>query len=228
MVIPLVLLAFLSIFGGALGLSHAITGKTPILESFMAPALGLPGEGHHLGGGVGGGSVWLELGLMGLSLAIAVFGIWMGYLYFSKRPALAEAFVKDRPGLHEAALNKFYIDEIYHSLIVERLIQLNEACGRFDTGVIDRWLVHGPADAADAGSHGIGLVDNEVIDGAVNGVADIVMVGGQKARQLQTGNIKSYVTFAVGGALVLIAGFSLYFHWNKIGAWLHGLFGSGG
>jgi len=44
-------------------------------------------------------------------------------------------------------------------------------------------------------------VDEGVIDGTVNGVARVAREGGEQARELQSGNARSYATWVVIGAV---------------------------
>ena len=46
--------------------------------------------------------------------------------------------------------------------------------------------------------------DNYVVDGAVNGLADLIMNGGRTLRRVQTGHIQAYLFGALGGAIVFV------------------------
>jgi hypothetical protein len=48
-------------------------------------------------------------------------------------------------------------------------------------------------------------IDKNIVDGAANGVANATQALGSVARLLQTGRIQQYISFAVGGALLLAA-----------------------
>jgi NADH-quinone oxidoreductase subunit L len=47
-------------------------------------------------------------------------------------------------------------------------------------------------------------VDAGWIDGAVNGVGDLVRVAGARARRLQTGNVQAYALAMLIGALAVV------------------------
>jgi len=79
-------------------------------------------------------------------------------------------------GLYTLLLNKYYVDEIYAILFVRPFLWIS-------TNVL--WHV----------------VDERVIDGTVNGVADVARDAGGQARELQSGNARSYATWVVIGAL---------------------------
>ena len=49
----------------------------------------------------------------------------------------------------------------------------------------------------------IGKFDNGVIDGAVNGVADVTIGSGSVLRRVQTGKLFHYLFILAGGALII-------------------------
>jgi len=56
---------------------------------------------------------------------------------------------------------------------------------------------------------GIAWFDAHVVDGAVNGVAKLVGLGGTSVRRLQSGYVRSYALSLAVGAIVLVAVFTL-------------------
>ena len=88
-------------------------------------------------------------------------------------------------------------------MIVRPSVWLARAAYWFDQNVIDGlvnfagWLGRsvGYLDAA---------IDKYVVDGAVNGIADLAMNGGRTLRRAQTGHINVYLFGALGGALVFV------------------------
>jgi hypothetical protein len=94
-------------------------------------------------------------------------------------------------------------------LIVNNLLRLNNLLAyRIDLGIID-WIVNATGLGAVGVSNGSGWTDQTFVDGAVNGTADTVLFGGKIARKPQTGKLKHYLTWAIAGVVVLIAGFWL-------------------
>jgi NADH-quinone oxidoreductase subunit L len=49
------------------------------------------------------------------------------------------------------------------------------------------------------------VLDSRLIDGAVNGVATVVRVGGERLRRIQSGYVRSYALGIVAGLVVLAA-----------------------
>jgi NADH-quinone oxidoreductase subunit L len=150
----------------------------------------------------------LMYGLMAVAVVLGIFGLTFGWFMIHRKPELTKAFVAKFPKLHKAAENKFYVDEAYQAAVIEPFLKANVAAGRFDNDIIDG-AVNLSAHVTERTSHGVGLFDNEVVDGSVNGVADGVLAAGGKVRRAQTGNVRTYITLALLGAIVTIAVFAV-------------------
>jgi NADH-quinone oxidoreductase subunit L len=192
MTVPLMILAFLSIVGGYVGIPHVLGGANHVHE-FLAPVLGggaEPGKAHAgitlfsqawaSSGESSGHSAALELFMMVVSVVIAFIGIGIAYLFYVKNPALPKLLAEKQKGLYQLVLNKYYIDELYEILFINSLKQL-----------------------------GIGLwrgFDDFIIDGTVNGIAFLFGWLSSVIRRVQTGLVQNYAfSMVVGG--VIIAGY---------------------
>jgi NADH-quinone oxidoreductase subunit L len=51
------------------------------------------------------------------------------------------------------------------------------------------------------------VVENQVLDGAVNGVATLVRSSGDRLRKVQTGYVRTYALLLVGGLILIVAYF---------------------
>lgn len=103
---PLVVLAVLAFFGGAINLP----GST-WLNHYLAPLFGKDGhEAHALDG-----TAYL---LMGVALAGAIVGIGIAYAKYIKQNQLPEPDEKIT-GISKVLYNKYYVDEIYDALFVK-------------------------------------------------------------------------------------------------------------
>ncbi|MBN9298872.1 MAG: NADH-quinone oxidoreductase subunit L [Filimonas sp.] len=109
MTIPLVVLAFLSVIGGAVGVPEALHGHhelhhflSPVLTTEVAPELG-----HST-----------EYGLMAVSVVLALAALLFALNKFSKKPELGEP-----TGFGKVLANKWYIDELYDAVIVNPLLK---------------------------------------------------------------------------------------------------------
>ncbi|MEK7448378.1 MAG: NADH-quinone oxidoreductase subunit L [Planctomycetota bacterium] len=226
MTVPLVILAVLSVIGGYIGIPYVLGGANHI-EKFMEPVFenpathhasapeylvsagghdavsdiigtGTPENTHHEQGG-------LELLLIALSVGLVGLSILTAYYCYIKKPHLPGQVVQKFSGLYKLLLNKYYLDEIYDALIIKTLLKLNNLLAyKIDLGVIDR-LVNDSARGMIGLAKGSGLVDLKVVDGAVNETGQSVLAAGQSVRQIQTGRLKSYLGWVVGGIIVLTA-----------------------
>jgi len=140
---PLVVLAFLSVVGGWIG----IGGR---FEHFLAPVFqsDLASELTH---GTGGetGSQLTEKILMGISILAAFSGWFLAWLLYSSRPQLPARIAKECGDLYTLIAHKYYIDELYAALFVDPLIDGSTTIlwHGIDQGVIDA-TVNGSADSA--------------------------------------------------------------------------------
>ena len=114
--------------------------------------------------------------LAGPPVIVALFGFFVAWWCYIRRPALAKRFAESLRGLHTLLLNKFYVDEMYAALFVRPLLWIS-------TNVF--WHA----------------VDEEAIDGTVNGVARVARELGGQLRGLQSGNTRSYATWVIVGAV---------------------------
>jgi NADH-quinone oxidoreductase subunit L len=120
-----------------------------------------------------------EITLMVISVAAAVLGFYLAYVLYLKRPELPQKIADSLGGLYQAVVNKYYVDEIYADLFVKPLVDGST-----------RILWHG--------------VDQGVIDAAINDTADGARHVSDSARQMQSGNVRSYAGWvAVGGAVII-------------------------
>jgi NADH-quinone oxidoreductase subunit L len=152
---------------------------------------------------------------MVLSIVIALSGIALSWLTYVKH-RIDPAKVVARTGpVHRILVNKYYIDEFVSGYLVAPCLAIARICSRFDLKVVDA-LVNAAGKAAVVWSWIAGTFDNKVVDGAVNGVADVTMSAGTAASKFQTGRLKTYLAWAIGGLLILAGGFHLVTRWGWI------------
>jgi NADH-quinone oxidoreductase subunit L len=187
MTIPLMVLAFLSIVGGYVGIPHVLGGANHIHE-FLAPVVGggAPAKaqaGFSLiseawaAGGAGGHSAALELFLMALSVVIALIGIGIAYHLYLKNPHLPKALAERWKRLYTLVANKYYVDELYQTLFVNSLKKLATGLWRG--------------------------FDDFIIDGTVNGIAYLFGWVSGVMKRMQTGLVQNYAVSIVVGGLIL-------------------------
>ena len=182
MALALVVLAAGSIVAGYVGLPHALGGSNRF-EQFLEPSLGHAVSGQEAEAAGDHPAETTELTLMAVSSVVALSGIGLAAFFFLKRTDAAEKLAAQFGGLRTLLLNKYYVDEIYDAVIVQPIRIASE------NGL---WKV----------------VDAMVIDGAVNGVAEIVAGTSALMRRLQTGAVRTYAASLFLG-VVLILGYYL-------------------
>jgi NADH-quinone oxidoreductase subunit L len=166
MLAPLMILAVLSLVGGLVGWGNHF-------EHFLAPVFGTTEAVETASRGT-------ELALMGVSVAVALFGWWLAYLLYCKRPELPQRIADSLGSFYQTVVHKYYIDELYAVLFVKPLVDGST-----------RILWQG--------------VDRKVIDAAVNDSGDGARHVSDEVRHMQSGNIRSYAGWIAAGSAVVIA-----------------------
>ncbi|MEC9011992.1 MAG: NADH-quinone oxidoreductase subunit L [SAR324 cluster bacterium] len=171
MTIPLMILAALAVTGGFFGVPHVFhvipNGMENLFQGFFAK---IP-SGH--------GTVSTEWTLMAFSVAFALLAWFFASRLYHSGFDLASGLRSKWESLYQLSLNKWYVDEVYNTLIIQP--------GRlFSTHVLWR------------------LFDQNVIDRAVNTTADVALMVGNSIRPLQNGLTQNYaLIFTLGTFLIL-------------------------
>jgi len=194
---PLRILAFGSVVAGFLWIPHVWTP----FEHWLEPVTGHP---------LGHGETSTELSLMALSVLVSLSGIGLAWMMYAGRVVKPEIFSEALGGLpYRTVYNKYYIDELYQLVFVRGAVVLARAAAWFDAHIIDG-IVNLSALVVRGAANLTGAIDNYIVDGAVNGVADVTQRVGRRVRNLQTGAISAYLYFIVFGVL---GGVLLYWSW---------------
>ena len=131
MLVPLLILALLSIGGG--WLSGAWTGVGRF-GSFLAPVLGLSATDSE--------SASLEVTISVIAFVVFVLGWFVAEMFYgqkSERPARLAAAL---PGAYKLLAGKYYVDEIYGAFVVKPLLLFSKY---FLSPVVDKALLGGTA-----------------------------------------------------------------------------------
>jgi NADH-quinone oxidoreductase subunit L len=106
-------------------------------------------------------------------------------------------------GVWTTVYNKYYVDEAYAWLVLKPSSQVARGLSWFDGRILD-----GIVNAAGVVTKGFanidGALDRYLVDGAVNGLAELTQGAGRTLRRVQTGRIQTYLYGALGGALVVV------------------------
>jgi NADH-quinone oxidoreductase subunit L len=202
MTVPLTILAALSAIGGWIGWPGSLGGENrfehwlePVVRG-VVPETGAVGIAHH--------AFAKEILLMVASVGIAVLGIWLAYIVYIKNPQLHVKLAASWPRLHNLLVHKYYVDEIYDALFVNRIKDLSTAFGLFDAKVIDGLGVNGAGWLARFVSSVSMWWDKWVVDGLVNLIGIVTRGLSAPIRMIQTGIFTSYAFFILLGLAILL------------------------
>lgn len=175
MTIPLVILAILSTVGGFLGMPH-ILSENHLFQKYLDPLVTTPSSIIH-----GEPSAFFEWTVVVISIVVlAILYLWEKGVFERRVPALDE---KQFRTADRIMFNKYYVDELYDTIIVKPLYRLGDLCYR--------------------------IFDNRIIDGFVNVTGKGVVWSGRTLRFVQNGNIGFYIFIMVAGIIALLF-FNLY------------------
>lgn len=166
MTLPLIILALLSFAGGFVGIPEVFVAGGDKLKDFLKPAVESMQQAHAPAHST-------EYALMALSTALvlgAIVAAWFVYRNYQRKEATGFAKVLE---------NKWYVDELYESIIVQTLHKFG--------GLLKN------------------IVDPKLVDGLVNGVGRAVNYGSRQLRLLQSGQVGSYVLLMVLSMVLIFA-----------------------
>ncbi|RFZ82970.1 NADH-quinone oxidoreductase subunit L [Mucilaginibacter terrenus] len=173
MTIPLIVLAVLSAIAGAIGVP-AVMGGHHELGAYLAPvfkgSVALLGE-HELSHS----TEWI---LMAVSVGVAILALIYAYVKYVSNAHVPVADDQERPALSNLSYHKFYVDELYDTIIRK------------------------PLDAASVFFYNI--IEKSGIDGLVNGLGKGTVEASKGLRLLQTGNVGFYIFMMVIGIIAVL------------------------
>ena len=143
-----------------------------------------------------------------VSVAIAVIGFLVAYTTYYKKSDRAERVATQFRGLYHALLNKWYVDELYDGLFVNRAKDLGRGLWRFDGKIVDG-LVNNTAVSTVKSALGSGWWDRYIVDGLVKFVGGFVKTASWPIRLSETGYTQNYALVMVFGVL-LVVGYVLW------------------
>jgi NADH-quinone oxidoreductase subunit L len=177
MLLPLVILGILSLVGGWVGIPAALGGHNEF-GRFLDPVFGNTNVAAEAATATA--SHGLELTLAAISLLTAAIGFFFAWLLYYKKPGTATALALKVKPLYSLLDHKYWVDEIYDTLIVTPLLMFTRLVL---AGLIDTGLVNGSGALAGATTRGLSTV----------------------TRRVQSGNIRSYAGWlALGAAAILV------------------------
>ncbi len=171
---PLIVLGFLSLVGGFIGLPAWMGLGANQFEHFLHPSLELAHrpEPHEI-------PVSVEFAFAGISVLAAIIGIAVAYRIYIARPGTADSIARRMSAAYRLLLNKYYLDEIYDAAVVNPTVR-----GSRDL----LWK----------------RIDVVVVDGGVNGIARTVQVWAGYLKNVQNGLVRSYAAWILFGTILLL------------------------
>ncbi len=137
--LPLMVLALLSVFGGALNLPRWLP-MSGGMEHFLAPVFEPAERVVHF---AEGGS--LEFVLMGLTTLGVAASVAFAYTLYLSKPELPASIAAKFPRLYTGSLNKWFVDEIYEALLLTPIVTVSR---QVLWAVVDAQLIDGAVNAA--------------------------------------------------------------------------------
>ena len=186
MTLPLMVLAFFAVVAGFIGIPALFAPNAHALEHFLAPVFAGSTalvHAHH----IEHSTEWILMGTATvLILIVIVYAVTKFKKYTSTEPNM---------GIAKVFENKWYIDELYDTVIVNPL--------HWFAGFLKN------------------TIEKYVIDGAVNGVGKLVGYGSRQFRLVQSGQVGSYILMMVMALVLFII---IWFNDTTIMRFIHKIF----
>jgi NADH-quinone oxidoreductase subunit L len=175
MLVPLAVLALLSLAGGWWAAPHLVGGLN-YFDNFVKPVFAAGETSSSTEPYTGSGQ--LIATVFGPPVVAAFIGFLLAWWLYLRRPETPERLAERFHALYRLLVGKYFIDELYAAIIVRPLLWVS-------TNFLWR------------------TVDEETIDGLVNGVAHEAGEFGDRLRHLNSGNTRTYAAWVILGAVVL-------------------------
>jgi NADH-quinone oxidoreductase subunit L len=203
MIVPLVILAFLSFFGGFVGVPGSLGGhnqfdrflgpvfrsSTPVVNAaHEQPGESAPPEQTTEGTEPEAGHA-TEITFTAISVGAGLLGLFLAWLLYKRSPDLPDRIADSLHSLYSAVAHKYWIDELYAAIFVKPLIVISSVV--FWRGI-----------------------DRGVIDATLDGSAETAKEVSDNLRHMQSGNLRSYAGWIAIGATGVIG----YMVWVWAGA----------
>jgi NADH-quinone oxidoreductase subunit L len=177
MVIPLIVLAILSVIGGFIGIPEIFSGEYGnLFHGWLEPVFKnaerkLIVYGSH--------THFQEILLMVLSVGGIVASIFFVRYIYLKKPTVATKTASRFKSIYNLLWNKYFVDEVYDTTVVNPIVKVSDSV---------LWKI----------------ADNKIIDGLVNGIASLVESVSGVIRKIQTGVTQFYAVMMMIGIAVAL------------------------
>jgi NADH-quinone oxidoreductase subunit L len=172
MTIPLMILATLTVFAGFIEIPHVFVHEGSNWFSHYLAAAHVPLLEAS------GISASTEFLLMGSALTLVILVILTTYIIYVSKKTLPAASEKDMSSLDKLSYNKFYVDELYDTIIVKPITFFSD-------------MFHS-------------IIEKNFIDRIVNFSGKSIQWSGKTIRFAQSGDVNTYAIFMVIGIVVIL------------------------
>jgi len=170
MLLPLVVLALLSVAGGWVGIPAALGGNNGI-ERFLGPVFANGAAGEAVAATTGHG---LELALAAISVLVALGGFYIAYVFYCEKPGTAAALAERNRRAYNLVKNKYWVDEFYNVSLIAPLLMFTRGILEL---VFERGVVEGSGQAAGATTRGLAWLTRKQISGNIRSYAGWLAIG---------------------------------------------------
>jgi NADH-quinone oxidoreductase subunit L len=119
-----------------------------------------------------------ELILMAVTISVMFISLYIAYKMYVKEKTVPVPEGETLSPLHQLVYKKYWVDELYENMITKPLDFISTAFSKF--------------------------IDNQLIDGFVNGMGSVINWGSRTIRLAQTGNIGFYVFVMVISIVIIL------------------------
>jgi NADH-quinone oxidoreductase subunit L len=199
MIVPLVILAIGSIVAGYIGFPLWLGGSNAF-EHFLEPVFEPLPVAH---GPEVEYSHEVEMGMAAVSVVVALIGFTLAYFKYGKRSWEEQREIRQYGPFYQLFLNKWYIDELYDALFVNRAKDAGRNLWKFDAKIVDG-AVNGSAWGTVESASGSSWWDRWIVDGLVRFIGGFIKTVSWPVRLVQTGYMQNYALLMILGVLIFI------------------------
>jgi NADH-quinone oxidoreductase subunit L len=203
MQLPLIILAFLAIVAGFVGVhpdfplfGRIFSPQYNWFEHFVGPTLLTEPP-----------AIGFNVVPVLFSFLVSLGGLYVGYLMYWRKPLAAgepDPLIARLGPLHGVLKNKYYLDEVYNAAFVQPSQWIASAVVSefIDHGVIDGFL-HLLARVATWIGDLLKLLNTWLIDGVGDGIPELIGMFGRWFRRIQTGRVQQYLLLITAAAILI-------------------------
>ena len=139
-----------------------------------------------------------------IAVGSGLFGIFMGLVLYLGRHDTVAKIAKAFNPIYQLLVHKYYVDEFYWAVFVRPVGKLAQFLDWFDYNVIDKVFIDGFGWVTTGLSKISSWLDDNVVDGTINGAGWSVSSFGAAARKVQNGFVQNYLLVITIGFVCLV------------------------